>query len=137
MRVGLLSDSSLHRQYLSLSRAGVGAGGSKGPYTQSDRLDIYRHHCNQLLSVCPVLVRHVVLTDRSRFTQEGKAYECFCTPDELQAIKMTLKRKGEKRNYNGRCSHLTEEDVGRRKRAGHKHVVRFKVSSIHFFSDWS
>jgi hypothetical protein len=59
--------------------------------------------------------------------QEGKAYNCFCTPDEAQAIKMTLKSQGDKRNYDGRCSHLTEEDVGRRKRAGHKHVVRFKV----------
>lgn len=42
---------------------------------------------------------------------------------------MTLKRNGEKRNYDGRCSHLTEEDVARRKRAGHKYVVRFKVTS--------
>jgi hypothetical protein len=59
--------------------------------------------------------------------QEGKAYNCFCTPDEAQAIKLSLKSQGDKRNYDGRCSHLTEEDVGRRKRAGHKHVVRFKV----------
>lgn len=69
--------------------------------------------------------------------QEGKAYECFCTPDESQAIKMTLKRNGEKRNYDGRCAHLTEEDVARRKRAGHKYVVRFKVrpSQAHGNSD--
>jgi len=62
--------------------------------------------------------------------QEGKAYNCFCTPDEAQAIKMSLKSQGDKRNYDGRCSHLTEEDVGRRKRAGDKHVVRFKVYSM-------
>ena len=62
--------------------------------------------------------------------QEGKAYNCFCTPDEAQAIKMSLKSQGDKRNYDGRCSHLTEEEVGRRKRAGQKHVVRFKVYPI-------
>jgi len=66
---------------------------------------------------------------RSADRQEGKAYNCFCTPDEAQAIKLSLKSQGDKRNYDGRCSHLTEEDVGRRKRAGHKHVVRFKVRS--------
>ena len=70
------------------------------------------------------------LTRHARYQlrrQDGKAYNCFCTPDEAQAIKLSLKSQGDKRNYDGRCSHLTEEDVGRRKRAGHKHVVRFKV----------
>jgi glutamyl/glutaminyl-tRNA synthetase len=69
----------------------------------------------------------LVSCGRTLNEQEGKAYNCFCTPDESQAIKMSLKSQGDKRNYDGRCSHLTEEDVGRRKRAGHKHVVRFKV----------
>lgn len=37
--------------------------------------------------------------------------------------------KNSGKNYDGRCSHLTEEDVARQKKAGHKHVVRFKVST--------
>lgn len=35
-----------------IDHLGIGAGGSCGPYTQSERLDIYRHHCDQLISVC-------------------------------------------------------------------------------------
>lgn len=68
--------------------------------------------------------------------QEGKAYNCFCTPDEAQAIKLSLKSQGDKRNYDGRCSHLTEEAVARRKRAGHKHVVRFKVRTSSRFIEY-
>src|SRR6266852_7401139 len=44
---------------------GPDVGGSYGPYRQSDRLDIYREHAERLL-------------------QEGKAYLCFCTEEELQ-----------------------------------------------------
>lgn len=30
---------------------GVGAGGSLGPYTQSERTDIYRHYAQELVDV--------------------------------------------------------------------------------------
>src|SRR5579884_2950828 len=40
-------------------------GGPHGPYRQSERLDIYRKHTDQLLT-------------------EGKAYRCFCTAEELE-----------------------------------------------------
>ncbi|ODN76145.1 glutamate-tRNA ligase, variant 3 [Cryptococcus amylolentus CBS 6039] len=86
---------------------GVGAGGSHGPYTQSERLDIYQHYSKQLVA-------------------KGEAYECFCTPTELEAIKMSLKKQGLMHSYDGRCRHLTEEDVARRKKAGHTYVVRYK-----------
>lgn len=32
--------------------------------------------------------------------------------------------------YDGRCRHLTVEDKARRKRMGHKHIVRFKVNYL-------
>ncbi|WVQ76226.1 glutamate-tRNA ligase [Cryptococcus sp. DSM 104548] len=86
---------------------GVGAGGSHGPYTQSERLDIYQHYSKQLVV-------------------KGEAYECFCTPTELEAIKMSLKQQGLMHSYDGRCRHISEEDVARRKKAGHKYVVRYK-----------
>jgi glutamyl/glutaminyl-tRNA synthetase len=40
--------------------------GPNGPYRQSERLAIYAEHTERLLS-------------------EGKAYRCFCTPEELEA----------------------------------------------------
>jgi len=40
--------------------------GSHGPYRQSERLAIYAEHTERLLA-------------------QGKAYRCFCTPEELEA----------------------------------------------------
>lgn len=76
---------------------------------QSERIDIYQHYTKELLS-------------------RDEAYECFCSPTELEAIKLSLAQQGFKHSYDGRCRHLTEEDVARRKRAGQKFVVRYKVS---------
>ncbi|KAL1407080.1 Glutamate--tRNA ligase mitochondrial [Vanrija albida] len=87
---------------------GVGrSGGKHGPYTQSERLDLYRHYAKELVD-------------------GGHAYECFCSPDELLAIKSSLKKQGHFHGYDGRCRHLSRDDVQQRKRAGHKHVIRFK-----------
>src|SRR5918996_2918839 len=45
---------------------GVEAGGGKGPYRQSERLNIYRKHAQDLLG-------------------SGKAYYCFCSQEKLEA----------------------------------------------------
>ena len=47
---------------------GVGKGGPRGPYRQSERRDIYRKYVKQLLD-------------------EGKAYVAFDTPEELEAAR--------------------------------------------------
>ena len=47
---------------------GPDVGGEYGPYTQSQRFDIYPKYIQKLLD-------------------EGIAYECFCTPEELEAEK--------------------------------------------------
>ncbi|TXT05007.1 hypothetical protein VHUM_03827 [Vanrija humicola] len=74
---------------------------------QSERLDLYRHHAHELID-------------------SGNAYECFCTPDDLEAIRSSLLKQGHRHGYDGRCRHLSRDDVQQRKRAGHKYVVRFK-----------
>ena len=43
---------------------GPDKGGDCGPYSQTERLDLYREAANKLLA-------------------EGKAYPCFCTPEKL------------------------------------------------------
>ena len=43
---------------------GPEVGGAYGPYSQTERLDIYREAAERLLA-------------------EGKAYPCFCTPEQL------------------------------------------------------
>ena len=47
---------------------GPDVGGPYGPYTQSQRFDIYPKYVQQLLD-------------------SGFAYECFCTPEELEQEK--------------------------------------------------
>ena len=42
----------------------LGLNWDEGPFLQSERLSIYREHVDKLLS-------------------EGKAYRCYCTPEEL------------------------------------------------------
>lgn len=87
---------------------GIGVGGEYGPYRQSERVDIYREYADKLL-------------------KEGKAYYCYCTPEELQAMREEAARKGEMPRYNQHCRHLTEEELEEYKRAGRKPVIRIKM----------
>ena len=56
---------------------GIDVGGPDGPYRQMERLDIYKKYTDKLLA-------------------EGKAYYCFCTPEELEAEKRST--DGKRRN---------------------------------------
>ncbi|MDI3548765.1 MAG: nondiscriminating glutamyl-tRNA synthetase [Halanaerobiales bacterium] len=87
---------------------GVNVGGDYGPYRQSERLDIYRRYVDKLL-------------------QENKAYYCYCTPEELDQMREEARDKGGAPRYNGRCRHLTPEEVEKFKAEGRKPVIRFKV----------
>jgi glutamyl-tRNA synthetase len=101
-----MSACQLRATWMELT-SGVGIGGSCGPYVQSERLDLYREHAQKLID-----------TDN--------AYECFCTPDELAAIRLSLAKQG-RLGYDGRCRHLSRDDVRARKEAGHPYTIRFKV----------
>ena len=88
-------------------------GGPYGPYRQSERLSIYRKYLQQLLD-------------------EGKAYYCFCTPEEIQNERK--KAQAEKRDYKyvGKCQTLSKEEVAHRLSQGLKPVIRFKVPKTGF-----
>lgn len=62
----------------------LGLDWDEGPIFQSQRLDIYRSHIQKLLD-------------------EGKAYWCECTPDELEAKRKIALEKGEKPKYDLTC----------------------------------
>jgi len=97
---------------------GVGFGGDKGPYRQSDRKEIYHQYAHELV-------------------QRGHAYYAFDTPEEL-AVR---KQAEENFTYNqltrsGLSNSLTlsEKEVESRLKAGLPFVVRLKVEpgrSIH------
>ncbi|MDZ7869518.1 MAG: glutamate--tRNA ligase [Rheinheimera sp.] len=54
----------------------------EGPYYQTKRFDLYKEVVAQLLA-------------------EGKAYKCFCTPEEVDAMREAQMAAGEKPKYNG------------------------------------
>ena len=62
--------------------------GALGPYRQSERLAIYAEHTQRLLA-------------------EGKAYRCFCTPEELEAERRQAAEHHGPHLYSGRCRALT------------------------------
>jgi glutamyl-tRNA synthetase len=71
----------------------------EGPFHQVDRFDLYKSFVDKLLS-------------------EGKAYKCFCTPEELDERKKALLAAGKKPKYDGRCRTADQSQ-------NKKHCVRF------------
>ena len=72
-----------------------------GPYYQTERFDRYKEVIDQLLS-------------------EGKAYRCYCTVEELDAMREAQKEKGEKPRYNGLWRDRTDYPEDK------PYVIRFK-----------
>ncbi len=87
---------------------GPDVGGKYGPYTQSQRFDIYPEYARMLLD-------------------KGFAYECYCTPEELEAEKEEASKNKQAYVYSKKCLNLTEEEKAELKSAGRKPAVRFSV----------
>ncbi|MGI6641713.1 MAG: glutamate--tRNA ligase [Limnochordia bacterium] len=85
---------------------GPEVGGEYGPYFQTERLELYHKYVQQLMEV-------------------GRAYECFCTPEELEAQRQAQREQKLDIHYDGRCRHLTEEQKAAYRAEGRKPVVRF------------
>ncbi len=79
-----------------------------GPYRQSERFDIYKNYTNRLLA-------------------EGKAYHCYCTEDELDAMREKASADKETFQYPQKCLNLSDEEKTEFERQGRKPVVRFKI----------
>ena len=86
----------------------AGGEGPHAPYRQSQRLDIYKRHTDQLL-------------------QEGKAYRCFCTQEELEAERLLATKEHRPQVYSGRCRAVTAEDSAARASAGEPFAVRLRI----------
>lgn len=87
-----------------------GQQGDYAPYRQSERGEIYRCFAKKLLD-------------------EGLAYPCFCSEDELAATRETQESQKQRTGYYGswaRCRDLDEQEAIRRAEAGESFVVRLK-----------
>ena len=81
---------------------GPSVGGDYGPYRQSERGDSYQQYIQQLLD-------------------NGLAYRCTSTPEELEEMRAEQAAKGELQMYDRRCRNQNlGEDCG-------THVVRFAM----------
>ena len=80
---------------------GPDVGGNYGPYTQSERFDIYPKYAQMLLD-------------------KGFAYECFCTPEELDAEKALATQNKKPYVYSKKCENLTEEEKEKLRKEGRK-----------------
>ncbi len=79
----------------------LGLACDEGPIYQSDRFDLYRQKVQQLID-------------------EGKAYRCYCTSEELDAKREAAMKEGRKPKYDGTCRDRSDQPDA-------PYVVRFKL----------
>ena len=87
---------------------GPEVGGPYGPYVQSERLEIYREYAQRLMD-------------------EGKAYRCYCSTEELEARRQKATETGGVVGYDNRCRELSEAQRKEKEAAGAPYSVRFRV----------
>ena len=84
--------------------------GNYGPYKQSLRGDIYKAYAKYMIEI-------------------GKAYPCFCTPEEVEEIRKKQEAAKVRPGYYGvwaKCRNLTVEEMAEKIKAGEKYIIRFK-----------
>lgn len=84
--------------------------GAYGPYTQSQRKDIYQTFCKELV-------------------EKGLAYPCFCTAEELDSIRKKQEEAKQNPGYYGefaKCRDLSYEEIEEKVKAGMPYVLRLK-----------
>jgi glutamyl-tRNA synthetase len=84
------------------------AGGNYGPYRQSERQDIYIKYAYKLLN-------------------EGKAYYCFCSAEELQKKREEALKNGVFFKYDKKCLNLSDAQIQRKISANEKFSIRIIV----------
>jgi glutamyl-tRNA synthetase len=62
--------------------------------------------------------------DARSLLEAGRAYRCFCTPEELAAKREEMKHEY---RYDGKCRAVSTEDSAARAAAGEPHTIRFRV----------
>ncbi|MFH1380145.1 MAG: glutamate--tRNA ligase [bacterium] len=86
----------------------LGLSWDEGPYYQMERLEIYTEWLNKLISL-------------------GRAYPCWCTKDELDAMRSKAIAEKKPVLYDKRCLNLSDIEKKQKKDAGLPCVMRFNV----------
>lgn len=84
--------------------------GNYGPYKQSERKEIYQAYAKYLI-------------------EQGKAYPCFCTPEDVEEIRNKQENAKIRPGYYGvwaKCRNNTVEEMAEKIKSGEKYIIRFK-----------
>lgn len=84
--------------------------GNYGPYKQSLRKEIYQAYAKYLI-------------------EQGKAYPCFCTPEDVEQIRQKQESAKIRPGYYGvwaKCRNITVEEAIEKIKNGDKYIIRFK-----------
>ncbi len=84
--------------------------GNYGPYKQSERKEIYQAYAKYLI-------------------EQGKAYPCFCTPEEVEQIRAKQEAAKIRPGYYGvwaKCRNNTVEEMAEKIKNGEQYIIRFK-----------
>lgn len=84
--------------------------GEYGPYRQSMRKEIYQAYAKYMIEM-------------------GKAYPCFCTPEDGEEMRAKQEAAGVRPGYYGvwaKCKNLTVEESAEKIKNGEKYIIRFK-----------
>jgi len=86
----------------------LGLDWDEGPLRQSERGDLYRQRAQELLD-------------------GGLAYKCFCTDEEITAMKEKAAEEGKPPIYSGKWASASREEVDEMLAKGETYAVRFRV----------
>jgi glutamyl-tRNA synthetase len=83
--------------------------GKHGPYVQSERLELYKKHAEELV-------------------EKEAAYHCFCSPERLKELREAQQKQGlPVTKYDKKCLTLSPEEVSKRLLSGERNVIRLNV----------
>jgi len=87
---------------------GPDVGGPYAPYTQSERLEVYREHAERLI-------------------ETEHAYLCYCSPERLEEVRKAQQVRKEPPRYDRHCRDLSPKERRAKEAEGIRPVVRFKT----------
>lgn len=94
---------------------GDGEKGLYGPYVQSKRADIYK-----------IVIKELI--------RRGRAYPCFCTPDDLDLLRKTQEANKVIPGYYGpyaKCHNYSNDELAAMVKEGKPYVIRFRSEGNH------
>ena len=87
---------------------GPEVGGPYGPYLQSERFDIYADVARRL-------------------REAGKAYDCYCTQEEVEQRRQEARAESRTSGYDGHCRSLSQQQVEAYRAEGRNPVLRLRM----------